>query len=121
MKFKVQGLSVILDSNNNIRGAIFISAIYARFGIIKNAIFAYTLKASLGENNFVEEPFSIVPGYTYIDFGTDPDVKLYEYNNTVFVLEVNKILELLLKPYILLQIIFIPYALFYIFHLKFTI
>ena len=83
-------LSVILDSNNNIRGAIFISAIYARFGIIKNAIFAYTLKGSLEEKNSAEESFSITPCNTYIDFGIDPDVKLIEYNNTVFVLEVNK-------------------------------
>jgi hypothetical protein len=81
-------LAVTLDSANALRGIAFISAKYQAPDTIKDALFAISFRISLSE--FVPiKAFTIVTPKAFIDFGSDPNVKLVSNNGTIFVLEAH--------------------------------
>jgi len=85
MKSKTQ-IAIALDSPNNLRGILFVSAIYRNLDQAKDALYAFSFKASLSEFNPIKA-FSIVTPKSYIDLGVDPTVKIVQDNGVFFVLE----------------------------------
>ena len=81
-------LSAVLDSSNNLRAALFVSASFSNLGDQKYGLYVFTINASLSTDE-KEQFFSYLKPQTYIDFGIDPDVRLISNNGTIFLLEVS--------------------------------
>ena len=61
-------LSAALDSSNNLRTVLFVSANFSNFGDNKNGLYVFTTNASLSTDK-TEQFFSYLKPKTYIDFG----------------------------------------------------